>query len=77
MYYLHEKTNEEVESSQRDEQQFKIHVRDVVQVKYSASDVTRVHHQPSHDAKEDEQQTEENHWKYKTTKNDLCQFYYI
>lgn len=70
--YLHKKINDEVETGQSDEHQFKIHVGDVVKIKYSANRWTRIHNQPNHDAKEDEQQTQENHWERK--KVSICTF---
>lgn len=63
MTHLHNKTNEEVESSHGDEQHFEIQISEVVQLKLFANERPRIHHLPSHYGKKDKQQAEENHWK--------------
>ena len=61
--HLQDKTNQEVECSYSDEQHFKVHIRDVVQLKKPAEERPWIQHQPDHDTKVDEQQTKEDHWK--------------
>lgn len=53
--HLHNKTDEEVESSHSDEQHLVAHVSEVVQFKKLANCRCGIQHQPSHDGEEDQQ----------------------
>lgn len=75
--HLHYETKEEVESSQSDQQHFKVHIREVVQLKEFNTEMGRINHQPGHQGKGDHQYTEEHHWNVKNKMTDKNHYFLL